>query len=178
MARRITREEGILSGGSCGTAMVAAREVVRELAATDGGHEAVVVVLLPDSGRSYLSKIYNDEWMRANGLLATTGPRRRIAACSPTATTGDRPPVIVAGTTERVGDAIATLQAYGVSQLPVSERVEATSRRAGRLDQREGVCSTARIGIRRSSTDGGRADGPAAPVGGGRPPRWTRRSRC
>src|SRR3954463_15793569 len=51
MARRITREEGILSGGSCGTAMVAAREIVRELAATDGGKEAVVVVLLPDSGR-------------------------------------------------------------------------------------------------------------------------------
>ena len=78
MARRLTREEGILSGGSCGTAMVAAREVVRELAATDGGHEAVVVVLLPDSGRSYLSKLYNDEWMRINGLLPTTGSATRI----------------------------------------------------------------------------------------------------
>src|SRR5512143_265461 len=66
MARRLTREEGILSGGSCGTAMVAAREVVRDLTATPGGHEAVVVVLLPDSGRNYLSKLYNDEWMRAN----------------------------------------------------------------------------------------------------------------
>src|SRR6187431_720871 len=52
MARRVTREEGILSGGSCGTAMVAAREVVRELAATPDGANAVVVVLLPDSGRS------------------------------------------------------------------------------------------------------------------------------
>src|SRR6478735_8523394 len=73
MARRLTREEGILSGGSCGTAMVAAREIVRHLAGTDAAKDAVVVVLLPDSGRSYLSKIYNDEWMRANGLLATTG---------------------------------------------------------------------------------------------------------
>src|SRR6187399_1781452 len=73
MARRITREEGILSGGSGGTAMVAAREIVRELAGTDAAKDAVVVVLLPDSGRSYLSKIYNDEWMRVNGLLATTG---------------------------------------------------------------------------------------------------------
>ena len=78
MARRITREEGILAGGSCGTALVAAREVVRDLIATDGGHDAVIVVLLPDSGRSYLSKLYNDEWMRANGLMATTGAATRI----------------------------------------------------------------------------------------------------
>ncbi|HEY8819700.1 MAG TPA: pyridoxal-phosphate dependent enzyme, partial [Candidatus Limnocylindrales bacterium] len=78
MARRLTREEGILSGGSCGTAMVAAREVVRDLIGSDGGAEAVVVVLLPDSGRNYLSKIYNDEWLRANGLLATTGAIVRV----------------------------------------------------------------------------------------------------
>jgi cystathionine beta-synthase len=122
MARRITREEGILSGGSCGTAMVAAREVVRDLTATEGGHEAVVVVLLPDSGRSYLSKVYNDEWLRNNGLMATTGASTRIdtllAGRHPDP---DRPPVIVARTTERVGDAIETLQAFGVSQLPVSQ---------------------------------------------------------
>ena len=122
MARRITREEGILSGGSCGTAMVAAREVVRDLAATDGGHEAVVVVLLPDSGRSYLSKVYNDEWMRNNGLMATTGASTRIdtllAGRHPDP---DRPPVVVARTTERVGDAIETLQTFGISQLPVSQ---------------------------------------------------------
>ena len=80
MARRLTREEGILSGGSCGTAMVAAREVVRDLMVEDGGADAVVVVLLPDSGRNYLSKVYNDEWMRANGLMATTGAGTRIAA--------------------------------------------------------------------------------------------------
>jgi cystathionine beta-synthase len=122
MARRLTREEGILAGGSCGTAMVAAREVVRDLAETEGGHEAVVVVLLPDGGRNYLSKLYNDEWMRANGLLATTGAATRIEALL-----ADRhrdpelPPVVVARTTERVGDAIATLQTYGISQLPVSE---------------------------------------------------------
>ena len=122
MARRLTREEGILSGGSCGTAMVAARTVVRELAAQDGGHEAVVVVLLPDSGRNYLSKVYNDEWLRANGLMATTGAATRIdALLADHHHASDRPSVIVARTTERVGDAIATLQAYGISQLPVSE---------------------------------------------------------
>jgi cystathionine beta-synthase len=125
MARRITREEGILSGGSCGTAMVAAREVVRDLTDSDGGHDAVVVVLLPDSGRNYLSKLYNDEWMRNNGLLPTTGSSTRIdVLLGDRHHAPDRPPVIVARTTERVGDAIERLQAYGVSQLPVSERPE------------------------------------------------------
>jgi cystathionine beta-synthase len=122
MARRLTREEGILSGGSCGTAMVAVREVVRDLLVTDGGSNAVVVVLLPDSGRNYLSKIYNDEWLRANALIATTGAATRVAELL-----ADRhhapgmPTVVVARTTERVGDAIAILQTYGISQLPVSE---------------------------------------------------------
>ncbi len=73
-ARRLTREEGILAGGSCGTALVAtltvARELMRDRSMVD---LAVMVVLLPDGGRNYLSKLYNDEWMRVNGLLATTG---------------------------------------------------------------------------------------------------------
>ena len=125
MARRLTREEGILAGGSCGTAMVAAREVARELVATDGGKDAVIVVLLPDSGRNYLSKIYNDEWLRANGLLATTGAATRVGALlADRHHAPDMPPVVVARTTERVGAAIATLQTYGISQLPVSEAAE------------------------------------------------------
>ena len=89
MARRLTREEGILAGGSCGTALVAAREVVRDLTPTDGGETAVVVVLLPDSGRSYLSKIYNDEWMRVNGLSRPPARSSASATCSSTATTRD-----------------------------------------------------------------------------------------
>ena len=125
MARRLTREEGILAGGSCGTAMVAALEVVRALADTPTGRDAVVVVLLPDSGRSYLSKIYNDEWMRANGLIATIGATTRIAELLADRHHAlDMPAVVVARTTERVGAAIATLQAYGISQLPVSEDAE------------------------------------------------------
>jgi cystathionine beta-synthase len=121
MARRLTREEGILAGGSGGTALVAAREVVRDLTRGEGA-AAVVVVILPDSGRSYLSKVYNDEWMRANGLLATTGAATRVAELLADRHHGpDIPPVVVARTTERVGSAISTLQAYGISQLPVSE---------------------------------------------------------
>jgi cystathionine beta-synthase len=123
MARRLTREEGILAGGSCGTALVAAREVVRELAGTPAGRDAVVVVLLPDGGRNYLSKLYNDEWMRANGLLATTGAVVRVGdLLRDRHHAPDIPDVVLARTTDRVGAAIDLLQLYGISQLPVSER--------------------------------------------------------
>jgi cystathionine beta-synthase len=123
MARRLTREEGILAGGSCGTAMVAAREVVRDLVGAPDGTDAVVVVLLPDSGRSYLSKIYNDEWMRANGLLATTGAVIRVEdLLHDRRHAGPLPDLVIARTTQRVGEAIEILQEFGISQLPVSER--------------------------------------------------------
>jgi cystathionine beta-synthase len=121
-ARRLTREEGILAGGSCGTALVAALTVAGELTAAGEGAGKVIVVLLPDGGRNYLSKLYNDEWMRVNGLLATTGAVTRVAELLAGRHHGpDRPAVVVARTSERVGDAIATLQEYGISQMPVSE---------------------------------------------------------
>jgi cystathionine beta-synthase len=124
-ARRLTREEGILAGGSCGTALVAAMTVARELTDSGEGAGKVIVVLLPDGGRNYLSKLYNDEWMRVNGLLATTGAVTRVAELLAGRHHGpDRPAVVVARTTERVGDAIATLQEYGISQMPVSEDAE------------------------------------------------------
>jgi cystathionine beta-synthase len=124
-ARRLTREEGILAGGSCGTALVAALTVARELTEAGEGAGKVIVVLLPDGGRNYLSKLYNDEWMRVNGLLATTGAVTRVAELLAGRHHGpDRPAVVVARTTERVGDAIATLQEYGISQMPVSEDAE------------------------------------------------------
>jgi cystathionine beta-synthase len=102
---------------------VAAREVVRELSETEGGSEAVVVVLLPDGGRNYLSKLYNDEWMRANGLLATAGAVARVADLLEERRRGQElPDVVVTRTTDRVGAAIDLLQLYGISQLPVSEQ--------------------------------------------------------
>src|SRR5207237_4591009 len=64
-ARRVTREEGILVGGSSGSAVTAALRVAREV----DDPEALIVVLLPDTGRNYLSKIYDEEWMRSNGFL-------------------------------------------------------------------------------------------------------------
>jgi cystathionine beta-synthase len=122
MARRITREEGILAGESCGTAMVAALRVARDLAEGGDGRDAVVVVLLPDSGRNYLSKLYNDEWMRANGLLPTPGGVVTLRDILDDHHHGRQlPDVVVARTTETVGAAIARLQEFGISQMPVSE---------------------------------------------------------
>lgn len=127
MARRITREEGILAGESCGTAVVAAlneaRRIMLEEPAT--AVERVVVVILPDGGRNYLSKLYNDEWMRANGLMATTGAVIRVAdLLAERHHQGGLPDVVLARTTERVGEAIELLQRFGISQLPVSEAPE------------------------------------------------------
>ncbi|MFL5680815.1 MAG: cystathionine beta-synthase [Chloroflexota bacterium] len=128
-ARRVTREEGILAGESCGTALVAALDEARRLMADDpaAARDAVIVVILPDGGRSYLSKLYNDEWMRVNGLLATTGAVIRVAELL-----GDRhgdrlPDLVLARTTQRVGQVIETLQEFGISQLPVSEDADGDS---------------------------------------------------
>ena len=63
-ARAVTRQEGILVGGSCGTAVFAALQVARDLDAY-----ATVVVLLPDTGRGYLSKVYSDSWMLQYGMV-------------------------------------------------------------------------------------------------------------
>jgi cystathionine beta-synthase len=124
-ARRLTREEGILSGESCGTALVAALTVGRELSEAEGGRDAVVVVLLPDGGRNYLSKLYNDEWMRANGLL---GYESGLAHIGMLLRNGhhedDRPPVVLARTTDLVATAIETLERFSISQMPVSERAD------------------------------------------------------
>ncbi|MCZ9336414.1 pyridoxal-phosphate dependent enzyme, partial [Streptomyces sp. TRM76130] len=73
MTRRLAKEEGLLVGGSCGMAVVAALRVAERLTEDD-----VVVVLLPDSGRGYLSKIFNDEWMADYGFLDDSGPSARV----------------------------------------------------------------------------------------------------
>jgi len=125
MARRVTREEGILAGESCGTAVVAALDEARRVMHERGpaASEAVMVVIFPDGGRNYLSKLYNDEWLRANGLLSTTGGVIRVdELLRATPHEAGRPPVVLARTTDRVGAAIDLLQLYGISQLPVSER--------------------------------------------------------
>jgi cystathionine beta-synthase len=110
-ARQVTREEGILVGGSTGTAVWAALEIGRTL-----GPDDVVVVLIPDSGRGYLSKLYDDVWMSDHGFLRARGDTVEAVLASK----GDRlPPLVHVHPDETVRVAIAILEEFGVSQLPV-----------------------------------------------------------
>jgi cystathionine beta-synthase len=113
MTRRLAREEGLLVGGSCGMAVVAAVRV-----AAQAGPDAVVVVLLPDGGRGYLSKIFNDEWMADYGFLATGDSSQTVAQVL--ARKGTQLPSFVhVHPSETVREAIDILREYGVSQMPV-----------------------------------------------------------
>jgi cystathionine beta-synthase len=112
MTRRLAREEGLLVGGSCGMAAVAALRVASTAEPGD-----VIVVVLPDSGRGYLSKVFNDDWLASYGFLPP----------STDSTVGhvlhgkseELPPLVHTHPTESVADAIAILREYGVSQVPV-----------------------------------------------------------
>lgn len=113
-ARAVTRQEGILIGGSGGLAVWAALEVAREV----DDPNALVVVLLPDSGRGYLSKLYNDDWMRENGFLSRfSGPTRLgqlIDGFSP-----DLPDVIAVSCDDTIEHVIEVLRFHEISQVPV-----------------------------------------------------------
>ncbi|HEX9095069.1 MAG TPA: cystathionine beta-synthase [Candidatus Dormibacteraeota bacterium] len=113
MARRITREEGILVGGSSGTAMKAAMDVARDL-----DEKTLMVVILPDTGRNNLSKIYSDEWMRQNGFFERF-PRQLVHDV--VAREREMPELITVSSKEKVGRAIDLLQEHGISQMPVTE---------------------------------------------------------
>ena len=113
MTRRLAREEALLTGGSCGLAVVAALRV-----AAAAGPDDVIVVLLPDGGRGYLSKIFNDEWMADYGFLSSATAEPRIADVLAGKRSG-LPEFVHAHPDETVRVAIETLREYNVSQLPV-----------------------------------------------------------
>ncbi|WP_433416470.1 cystathionine beta-synthase [Microtetraspora malaysiensis] len=113
MTRRLAREEALLVGGSCGMAVVAALRVAR-----NAGPDDVVVVLLPDSGRGYLSKIFNDEWMADYGFLTTSTDEGLVGDVLSRKSAG-LPEFVHVHPHEPVGTAISIMREYGVSQLPV-----------------------------------------------------------
>lgn len=112
MTRRLAKEEGLLVGGSSGMAVVAALQVAKDLPA-----DATVVVILPDGGRGYLGKIFNDDWMRSCGFLHadeadTVGA---LLAAKP----AGLPELVHASADQSVREAIGIMNQYGVSMLPV-----------------------------------------------------------
>ena len=111
-ARQLARTEGLLIGGSGGTAVAAAKQVAARC-----GPDDLVVVLIPDSGRGYLSRVFNDDWLARLGLLATEGTQvgALLAARS-----GEIPPLVYVSPTTTVREAILLMRQHGVSQLPVA----------------------------------------------------------
>jgi cystathionine beta-synthase len=137
MTRRLAREEAMLVGGSCGMAVVAALKVAEQ-----AGPDALVVVLLPDGGRGYMSKIFNDAWMSSYGFL-----RSRLDGSIEQPTVGDvlrgktgvLPDLVHTHPSETVRDAIGILREYGVSQMPVvgAEPPVMAGEVAGSVSERE-----------------------------------------
>jgi cystathionine beta-synthase len=137
MTRRLAREEAMLVGGSCGMAVVAALKVAEQ-----AGPDALVVVLLPDGGRGYMSKIFNDAWMSSYGFLRT-----RLDGSIEQPTVGDvlrgksghLPDLVHTHPSETVRDAIGILREYGVSQMPVvgAEPPVMAGEVAGSVSERE-----------------------------------------
>ena len=118
-ARRLAREEGILTGGSAGTALAAALVYARRLTSND-----VVVVLLPDTGRGYLSKQFNDTWMRENNMLVQAEmeePTLRDVLTYRRTHTRTMPLIVSVSPTDSIADAVELLRRYGISQTPVMD---------------------------------------------------------
>ena len=117
--RRLAREEAMLVGGSSGMAAYAARQVARELAGTPEGGSAVIVVLLPDSGRGYLTKVFNDEWLAQYGFATDSATSDQSVGEVLRGKDGRLPDLVHTHPNETIAEAVAILQEYSVSQMPV-----------------------------------------------------------
>src|SRR5438094_824624 len=122
-ARRLAREEGILVGGSGGTAAWAAIAVARDL-----GKGRTVVTLFPDSGRAYLSKFFDDNYLIELGFLERHEPAPKVAEVLRfKSRDGEVPDLVTIESHEKVGQAIDLMQRYSISQLPVMRHGSAGS---------------------------------------------------
>ncbi|HET9421941.1 MAG TPA: pyridoxal-phosphate dependent enzyme, partial [Nocardioides sp.] len=117
--RRLAREEALLVGGSSGMAAYAAVQLARELAGTPEGADAVIVVLLPDSGRGYLTKVFNDDWLGQYGFASGHEPTVQTVGEVLRGKSGRLPDLVHTHPGETIAEAVAILQEYGVSQMPV-----------------------------------------------------------
>jgi cystathionine beta-synthase len=115
-ARRLAREEGILAGGSSGTSVWAMLKVAERL-----GPDARVLTMLPDSGRNYLSKFYDDNWLLDHGFLERRAPVPTVEVVLQAKRVEEPavPEFVVIGSHQKVGEAIELMQRYSISQLPV-----------------------------------------------------------
>lgn len=113
MTRRLVREEGLFGGGSSGSVMAGALKYIRQHRL---GPEAIVVVILPDSGSRYLSKVYDDDWMRENGFLDQIWSDIRAGDIQGTKESGR---VYTARATDLLKEVVAQMKDHNVSQLPV-----------------------------------------------------------
>jgi cystathionine beta-synthase len=114
IARRLAREEGILAGGSSGSTVWAAVKVAERL-----GPDGTVLAMLPDSGRSYMSKFYDDNWMLEHGFVERAAAAPTVGELLHAKHGGDLPALVTIAAHAKVGEGIDTMQRYGISQLPV-----------------------------------------------------------
>jgi cystathionine beta-synthase len=110
--RRLAREEGLLVGGSSGLAVASALKIAKDLPA-----DAVVVILLPDGGRGYLGKIFNEKWMQSYGFTQVSAEKTVADVIS--RKTGDIPDLVHVHPVDTVRDAVKIMAEYDISQLPV-----------------------------------------------------------
>jgi cystathionine beta-synthase len=108
--RRLVSEEGIFAGGSSGAAVAGA---IKYLQTLSGDHLAVVI--LPDSGNRYLSKLFDDKWMRENGFLESEWTEATLREVLGVKSTNE---LIAASAEDRVSDVVAKMKEFGISQLP------------------------------------------------------------
>jgi cystathionine beta-synthase len=115
-ARRLAREEGLLVGGSGGTTVWAALHLARRF-----GPEATILTMIPDSGRSYLSKFYDENWMLEHGFVERRTPLPTVAELLRSKRLEERkvPALVTIAAHQKVGEAIDVMQQYSISQLPV-----------------------------------------------------------